>query len=259
MEATTILFDLDDTLVVEEASVDEAFLATCEQARERYGIDPQAFCRSVRQCARRIWQAAPTIAYCRAIGISSWEGLWGRFTGSDPNLKALHAWAPTYRREAWSAALAEHDIRDLPFAERLAARFQKERRSRHIVFPDTEPALKRLRESYRLGLITNGAPDIQHEKVQGASLCEYFESVTVSGEVGVGKPDPRIFETALDNLAVHAEMAVMVGNSLKRDVAGAQRAGLRAIWLDRSGTTSNEDVKPYARITSLSDLLKEGK
>jgi putative hydrolase of the HAD superfamily len=49
----------------------------------------------------------------------------------------------------------------------------------------------------------------------------------------------------------------MIGNSLKRDIAGAQRAGVRAIWLDRSGTAQSKDVKPYARITSLGELMEE--
>jgi len=100
-------------------------------------------------------------------------------------------------------------------------------------------------------------PDIQRGKIEGAGLGGYFDSITISGEVGVGKPDARIFETALDALAVHPGTALMVGNSLKRDIAGAQGAGVRAIWLDRSGTAQCEDVTPYARITSLGELMEE--
>lgn len=112
MAIKSILFDLDDTLVVEGAAADAAFLATCERAHEKHGINPEALHQSVRYHARELWRASTTITYCRAIGISSWEGLWARFLGSDPNLQILRAWAPTYRREAWFRALADHSVSD---------------------------------------------------------------------------------------------------------------------------------------------------
>lgn len=254
MAIMAILFDIDDTLVVEEASAEASFLATCERALEQYGLNPNALYQAVRHHARLLWRASPTITYCRAIGVSSWEGLWARFLGDEPNLKALREWAPTYRRESWARALADFGVYDLPFAEQLAAMFQNERRSRHIVFPDVEPALKDLRGTYRLAIVTNGVPDLQREKLQGANLAQYFDAVIISGEVGIGKPEPHIFEIALDKLAVYPEMAVMVGDSLNRDIIGAQQAGLRGIWINRSGVDCDEDVTPDAQISSLSEL-----
>ena len=254
MTTTAVLFDLDDTLLVEEASAEEAFVAACELAREKYGIDPGALHQSVRRVARSVWQAAPTIDYCRTIGISSWEGLWARFLGDDPNLEALRAWAPDYRRQAWSGALEEHGVNDIPLAERLAEAFQHERRLRHVVFPDVETILQELGRSYRLGLITNGAPDLQREKIRGSRLAHYFDSITISGEVGAGKPDPRIFAAALDSLSAKPAEAVMVGNSLKRDIAPAQQLGMTAVWVNRCGSACNSDVTPHAEITSLSEL-----
>jgi len=260
MAIEAILFDFDDTLVVEEASAEEAFLAACEPARDEYDIDPARLCTAVRENARRIWQAAPTIPYCRRIGISSWEGLWARFLGDNSDLKALREWAPAYRREAWSSGLAQFGIDDREFAERLANLFREERRSRHIVFPDTEPVLKNLAGVYRLGLITNGASDLQREKIEGSGLDGYFSSITISGDVGVGKPDLKIFQAALDGLAAQSEKALMVGNSLKRDIAGAQQAGIKAVWINRSGAPCREDVRPDSEVTTLSalpDLLEE--
>ena len=94
MAITHILFDLDDTLVAEESSAEAAFLATCEHARERYGVDSHALHHAVRDRAREAWFSAPTNAYCQAVGIASREGLWARFPGDDPNLKALAAGRP---------------------------------------------------------------------------------------------------------------------------------------------------------------------
>ena len=256
MAIRSILFDLDDTLVVEGAAADAAFLATCERAHEKYGIDPEALHQSVRYHARELWRAATTITYCRAIGISSWEGLWARFLGSDPNLKRLRAWAPTYRREAWFRALADHSVSDLSFAEELSATFLLERRARHTLFSDVEDSLTNLRDIYQLALVTNGAPGLQREKIQGANLARCFDTILISGEVGVGKPDCRIFRMALDALSASPSETVMVGDSLTRDILGAQRAGLKGIWLNRLESDAANQVTPDVQITSLSQLHK---
>ena len=261
MAITHVLFDLDDTLVAEESSAEAALLATCEHARERYGVDPHALHRTVRERAREAWFAAPTNAYCQAVGIASWEGLWARFPGDDPNLKALRRWAPAYRREAWSRALADFGVRDAPFAERLASIFPVERRARHVVFPDVEDTLAALRGSWRLAILTNGTPGLQREKIAGSGLAHYFDAVTVAGEVGVGKPDARAFAAALKAAGATPGQTVMVGDNLRRDVQGAQQAGMRAFWLNRHGREREPDVLPDAEMITLSELpalLRQG-
>ena len=101
-----ILFDLDDTLLDDTTATEEAFLIACALARDAHGLAPERLMVAVRREAGNLWRAAPTIGYCRAIGISSAEGLRAAFVGDDPHLAALRDWAPTYRRAAWSAGLA---------------------------------------------------------------------------------------------------------------------------------------------------------
>jgi putative hydrolase of the HAD superfamily len=249
-----ILFDLDDTLIVEEASAEAAFLAACERARERFGLDPQALHQSVRHHARELWRSSPHIEYCQRIGVSSWEGLWAQFLGDDPSLAALRDWAPTYRRESWAGALADHAIHDISFAETLAADFIDERRKRHVLFADTIPVLEELQLTYPMAIVTNGVPDLQWEKLNYSGLARYFKAIIISGEVGFGKPDPHIFELALGQLAVALESAVMVGNSLARDIIGAQQAGIKGIWLNRSGVNLPESAPADAQIKTLDEL-----
>lgn len=254
MSITTILFDLDDTLMVEEAAAEAAFLAASEHARERYGIAPQELHQTLRQRARELWHASPARAYCVAVGVSSWEGLWARYTGDNPNLWTLRAWAPFYRREAWARALADHGVRDAALAEELAEAFPVERRARHIVYPDVLPALQSLRLNYRLGLVTNGLSDLQREKIHGGGLAPYFETIIISGDLGFGKPDPRIFHVALGQLNVSPKETVMIGDSLKRDIVGAQQAGLAGIWINRRLVEPEKEVQPDAQIANLSEL-----
>ncbi|MBW2646771.1 MAG: HAD family hydrolase [Deltaproteobacteria bacterium] len=254
MAIKAVIFDLDDTLVVEQASAQDAFLAACALVHKRYDIDPTELCQTVREKARELWHRSPARPYCVSIGISSWEGLWARFYGDEPNLKILREWAPIYRRESWDRALAEHGVDNLLFADELAAVFQKERRVRHIVYLDVEPVLKDLREKYKLGLVTNGAPDLQREKLRGSKLGAFFDVVIISGEVGIGKPDPRIFNLVCERLNVGSETAVVVGDTLGRDISGAQRAGIRAIWLNRDNRERNGSVEPDHEVESLSEL-----
>jgi putative hydrolase of the HAD superfamily len=257
MATAAILFDLDDTLVVDEAAVEAALLATCVELQDRYGLEPLALARTVRRCARELWRAAPTLAYCRAIGISSAEGLWARFTGDDPQLQTLHAWAPTYRRSAWANALAAHGIRDTRVAEQLAEAFPAERRARHWTFPEVDAVLRELQSRYRLAVVTNGAPDLQREKLDGVGLAPYFAIITVSGEVSIGKPDPRIFAHTLARLGVPLAEAVMVGNDLTRDIRGARKAGITGIWVNRTGSAQVAgDTTPDAEIASLLELVQ---
>ena len=107
----------------------------------------------------------------------------------------------------------------------------------------------------RLALITNGAPDSQRDKVQALGIESSFDALVISGELGIAKPDPSIFDLALDKVAVERECAWHVGDNLATDVAGARSAGLTAVWLNRDGHSRRKgDAEPDVEIHSLSQL-----
>jgi putative hydrolase of the HAD superfamily len=85
-------------------------------------------------------------------------------------------------------------------------------------------------------------------------LEAHFHGITVSGEVGVGKPDARAFRSVLEKLGVPPGASVMVGDNLERDVAGAQALGMRAIWVDRTGGRRPDGVVPDARVATLPEV-----
>ncbi|MHB1293932.1 MAG: HAD family hydrolase [Anaerolineae bacterium] len=261
MPIDTLLLDLDDTLVIEYASVDAAFALVSAMLQERHGVDPAAFTEIIRQRARVHWHASPYRAWCVAIGVSSWEGFCSDFPGEQPPLPGLRAWAPGYRQAAWNEALQAFGIHDPALAEELCAAFRRDRRTRHVPFADALPALQDLQHDYRLALMTNGASDLQRNKLEGSGLAGFFPHVFVSGEIAVGdplpmggKPDPRIFRFALDTLGVPAERAVMVGNNLSADIAGAHAAGLRGVWVNRVPGIEASGVTPDAEIADMRQL-----
>jgi putative hydrolase of the HAD superfamily len=250
----TLIFDLDDTLVVEQASAEAAFIETGELARARYGLDPNELHTTLKRICRELWYAFASHPYCKRVGISSWEGMWAEFTGPDPDLKALRDWAPVYRCQSWRAALRSHGIDDSDLAVELAETFLSLRRGKHVVYEDASRALAQLSRSHALGLLTNGASDLQRRKIDGAGLAAYFDQVLISGDVGIGKPDRRIFDMILTRLKACAETSLMIGDNLTSDVQGAQEAGLRAAWVNRSGRCRDGSIVPDWEISSLDEL-----
>ena len=126
---------------------------------------------------------------------------------------------------------------------------------------DALPTLQRLAGAgYRIGLISNAsdAADV-HALIEKAQLRPWLQSIVVSAEVGMRKPSPRIFEIALNALDVLPEQAVMVGDTLSADVAGAHAAGLCAVWIARRVNTPEnralaEQLQPDATLQTLGEL-----
>jgi putative hydrolase of the HAD superfamily len=248
-----VLFDLDNTLLLEDVVTTRAFREAAAVARERHGLDALALADAAESEASRRWEAAPTFAHADAIGISPGEALWGDFTGVGAELRALRDFAPRFRQEVWAAALARFGVSDAGLAGDLASAFVRARRAGQLADPDAASVLRALAGTFRLALVTNGASDVQREKLRGSGFAEHFGAVVVSGELGHGKPDPRPLLRALDALGTAPHAAAMVGDSVARDVGAARAAGVYAVWLDR-GVVDADAPEPDARITSLREL-----
>ena len=87
------------------------------------------------------------------------------------------------------------------------------------------------RRGMKLGVITNGPREMQRRKLAVLGLERAFDTIVVSGEEGVRKPDAEIFRRALDRLGVAAHEAMFVGDHPVADIEGAHGAGLRAVWM----------------------------
>ena len=260
MSDTTVkalIFDLDDTLVVEKAAAAAAFIETCQLATERYGIDAESLHATLRESCRELWyHHSPARAYAVDVGISSWEALWSHFSGEGDDRRQLRTWAPDYRRGSWHNALRAHGVDDIDFAAELAETFPALRCQRHVVYDDVPAVLEHTRQSFRLGLLTNGAADLQREKIAGAGIAPYFDEILVAGDIGVAKPHARMFTTMLSRLAVQPNEAVMIGDSLSKDIAGAQAVGMKAVWLNRDGADGRDDIIPDLEARDLMELQK---
>lgn len=99
----------------------------------------------------------------------------------------------------------------------------------------TRDMLERLKKRYRLGLVTNGTSATQRRKLRKLCLENLFDAVTISGEVGFKKPDPRAFQHALQQLGILPAAVIFVGDDPISDIAGARALGMIAVQVGGNG------------------------
>jgi len=137
---------------------------------------------------------------------------------------------------------------------------------------DAVSTLASLRENgYRLGLITNTSDeDNTQALVDQGGLRPFFDLILTSAGCGIRKPHPRIFQIALDHFKIQPEQAIMVGDTLEADIAGANNLGIYSIWITRrvggsdpstglrqappDNSEQGPTIQPKAAIQTLSEL-----
>jgi 2-haloalkanoic acid dehalogenase type II len=241
-----LLLDLDDTLVPDYAS----FLEAVDDCAAALG-GPAGMGAVLHARARVRWGQAPDAAALEMRDMSSWEALWAPFPAG------TETWAESFRLGAWHEALAEHGVDDRELAERLARAYREHRHARCRPYEDAVAVLESLRGRMRLAVVTNGTEEHQRTKLDASGLTGLFDAIVTSGTVGASKPDPAIFRAALAAVGCGPADAAMVGDNPLRDIAGAQQAGLRGVWIDRNGGDSR-GVVPDARIRELAELASLG-
>lgn len=251
---TTILLDLDDTILQDDPATDIALLNTCAMAEKRLGIRAIRLVTAIRRESAALWRTNPQLAWCEDLGTSRSEGLRSRFEGSDPRMESLRRWGPGFRRSSWINALASLGMDNLPLADDLNARFELERAVTNPWCDGAREALDALRARYRLGMITNGLPDVQWEKINRTGIAPLFEAIIVSGEVGYGKPDLRIYQDAMSRLQVAPGECLMVGDNLLKDVLAPQELGIRGVWITMERGLPPGSADPWLSVPSLAEL-----
>jgi putative hydrolase of the HAD superfamily len=144
---------------------------------------------------------------------------------------------------------------DGSLADRLVAHFWESFDGHCRLSDDVRRTLDELRaRRLKLGVITNGDGTRQRRKIEALGLADAFDTILVSGEEGVRKPDAEIFRRALARCGVAAHEAVFVGDHPVADVEGAHRAGLVAVWKRVPYWSAVVPEAPV--IGELSDVLK---
>ncbi|MFC7340878.1 HAD family hydrolase [Saccharopolyspora griseoalba] len=159
------------------------------------------------------------------------------------------------RTQAFFAAFGE-TLGGAEAARREARRMAAMQRAWRL-FDDVRPCLDWLAASgLKLAVVTNAPGDYQRAKLGALGLAADFDAVVVSGDIGIAKPDPRIFRAACERLDLPPGEVVHVGDRLGADAQGAARAGLHGVWLNRNGEPGeNADVPTITGLDELPELL----
>lgn len=123
------------------------------------------------------------------------------------------------------------------------------------LFENTFEILDYLNLNYNLHIITNGFEEVQHKKLSSSKIIHYFDTVTNSEMVGVKKPNPKIFNYALNLANTQIDKSVMIGDSYEADIIGAKSIGMDVIFFDINDTVIDTDIKQVNNLISLKNYL----
>jgi putative hydrolase of the HAD superfamily len=253
VKKTLLLFDLDDTLMIQEP-IAARTVRDIAKTLSNEDIEPELFARRFWETTERLWSHQPFLSITKNLGISAGEGLWGDFNSQGPEMELMQKHIPTFRLQAWEQTLESFGIEEPSLAKSLCENFIDLRKARQELFPGTRMILEQLKEKYFLGMLTNGASDLQWFKIHNSGIEDLFDTITVSGDHGVGKPQKEIFAIAQEKFSGTATKVIMIGNSLSSDIQGAINAGIPCIWIDQKEEPPRPELQPTAVIERLSEL-----
>lgn len=210
MTIDTLLFDLDDTLLEYEQRSEDVLAASFD-----------------------------------SVGIDSFFDIPEYHDRYDEFLQA--GLGVDEQRADCFAAIARDEGYDEETGRAVATAFADVRdHSRVRYLPGASETLEAFAGEYTLGIVTNGAPEMQRAKIAALGIERYVETVVFAGHDTPAKPNPEPFEHALSELGTAPERALHVGNSLDTDVPGAKAAGLGAVWAPADPNVTPEPVPDFA-------------
>ena len=204
-----IFFDLDRTLWDFDAAAEVAF----ERIYEKYELEKLGI---------------PSAHEFHEVYHPLNEQLWVLYRADQITKDELN-------RTRFLKPLENYGIHDTALADHLSEDYVYWSPRIVRLVPGTMELLDYLKPKYHLHLITNGFQEVQHTKLSGSGMEPYFETLTVSEEVGVKKPNPEIFLYALRKANATAQESIVIGDEMAVDIDGARAVGIDQIFFNPSG------------------------
>jgi len=125
------------------------------------------------------------------------------------------------------------------------------------LFANVENVLKKLKQRYKLGIITNGPKSQQYIRMENAGIAKYFSYIFVSEEIGYNKPNIKFFEYMFQKMEEKDKSKILIiGDSLTSDIQGGRNCGLDTCWYNRELRNNETDIKPDYEIKELEELAQ---
>ena len=124
-------------------------------------------------------------------------------------------------------------------------------------FEATEKLCEYLHSKYKVGIVTNGIKEVQHSRIENSTIAKYIDKIIISDEVGVNKPDKRIFEYAMNYFEIMDKSEViMIGDSLGADIKGGQNPGIDTCWVNLRNNVNDTGIVPKYEVRKLEELFE---
>jgi putative hydrolase of the HAD superfamily len=221
-----IFFDLDHTLWDFEANSDIAFKTIFK--KYDVGIDIKKFLSHYRAINQNYWKLY------RNEKITKAELRVGRLRDTFAKIKQPF---------------------DNQLIDNLAYEYIEVLPNNNQLFEGTHEILKHLFPKYKLHIITNGFNEVQYKKLQNSGLSKYFDKIITSEDAGVKKPNPIIFNFALDLAQATSKESLMIGDNWEADVMGAIDNGIDAIYFNYEKQPVSENIKSVHQLLEIKKYL----
>lgn len=168
---------------------------------------------------------------------------------------AVEVWRELLRNKAsdYTRSLPSEKLEQLPLF--LAELHRGIARKRLCLYPQVQETLDQLCPHYHTAVVTDAQSAYAVPELRAVGLLKYFNPIIVSGDYGYRKPDPRLFQKALEALQARPEQAIFIGNDLYHDISGAQQVGMKAIFVSyNQANTSSQTISPDYTIYSFAEL-----
>ena len=139
--------------------------------------------------------------------------------------------------------------------ERVAELYIQQLSTHTELFEDTISVLEYLSSKYTLHIITNGFEHVQQRKLENSGIAHFFKTVLTAEKIGVKKPHPTIFLSAMKTAEVLPEHTMMIGDSLEADIQGALKLGMQAIHFNSHKEAYHEECLIIDQLSDLTNLL----
>jgi len=221
-----VFFDLDHTLWDFERNSAQAFRTIF--SRNEIELDLEEFLRAYKPINEQYWK------------------LYREERISKPKLR--------YGRLSDAFGAIGHKVTD-DLINTLSVQYIEHLPDHNALFKGAIPVLDYLSAKYTLHIITNGFNEVQHLKLSRSNIAVYFNQVITSESVGVKKPNPRIFNHALERAQAAAHESLMIGDSVEADVLGALKVNMKAIHFNHDNRTVDAAITSINKLEELKQFL----
>jgi len=227
----SICFDLDGTLC-DSATAEEAARAEVVKRISSEGVEPDRAAQAFKEHFDRYEEVYAELVIKHGLGERQ------------------------IRRRQVADTLSDLGLDDPRLVEELSEAHWATMSRGFKQYPEAPEVLRKLGSRYGLSLLSNGPSDLQRKKIRVLGFEGHFNTIVISGEVGFFKPSPEVFMCMVGRLKAEPHKVIYIGDNYEKDMLGALGAGLRAVWVNRSGKAQpTHGPKPERAVRDLTELL----